>query len=428
MAQRLWYNDYDANRRKVYLQLFATGGSGAATAEAGGQPKLFTSAGGEVNTSATLVAINSALGMYSVTLTQAEISFIGLGRVYYDSVNTEPSDEEILVEVHPFLDDGTAQAGGASTITLRAGAPGANGLGDGATIQIIKGTGAGQARGVIAYDGTTKIATVDQNWLVNPDATSVYVVYVGPKPTPLGDVFSANLSSYQVAGTFGAALQPVRTGTAQAGGTSTLTLDAGASAVDNAYANQIIQIIAGTGAGQALICSSYVGATKVATMNGTWPVTPNNTSVFAIRPLGAIPGATAPTASQVAAAVVDQALAGHTGAGSVGAALSNVDAPVSSRSTFDVSTNQVIVGTNNDKTNYGLSASERTALVNAILNELLSGHATAGSVGEALMFARPDFTSADGVTLTWKKPDGTTLKTVTFTRASLQGVRTSAIS
>ena len=46
----------------------------------------------------------------------------------------------------------------------------------GQRIQIKCGTGAMQFRTIIAYNGSTKTATVDRNWSVNPDATSFYAI------------------------------------------------------------------------------------------------------------------------------------------------------------------------------------------------------------------------------------------------------------
>ncbi|MEK6799863.1 MAG: hypothetical protein AABZ12_12930 [Planctomycetota bacterium] len=97
----------------------------------------------------------------------------------------------------------------------------------------------------------------------------------------------------------------LRTGTAQAGGSNTITLDAGASAVTNFYKHAILAITAGTGAGQAQIIDSYDGTTKVATMAAAWATAPNNTSQFVILPLGTIPGASAPTAAQVSDQVLN---------------------------------------------------------------------------------------------------------------------------
>jgi hypothetical protein len=80
----------------------------------------------------------------------------------------------------------------------------------------------------------------------------------------------------------------IRTGTAQAGGNSTITLDSGASSTNNFYQNQIVVILSGTGSGQSALIASYVGSTKVATINGTWATNPDSTSVFALQAFGSI--------------------------------------------------------------------------------------------------------------------------------------------
>ena len=83
-------------------------------------------------------------------------------------------------------------------------------------------------------------------------------------------------------------LQHIHTGTAQAGGSQTITLASGASSVDNYYAGQWIIILAGTGAGQAAVrISSYVGSSRVATIttiSGAWKTQPDDTSMYAILP------------------------------------------------------------------------------------------------------------------------------------------------
>ena len=74
------------------------------------------------------------------------------------------------------------------------------------------------------------------------------------------------------------------TGTAQAGAASTITLAAGASAVDGFYVGFVIEITSGTGAGQTpRPITGYVGSTKVATIAFPWDVNPDATSVYAIR-------------------------------------------------------------------------------------------------------------------------------------------------
>lgn len=76
----------------------------------------------------------------------------------------------------------------------------------------------------------------------------------------------------------------VRTGTAQGGTGSTITLDAGASATDNIYRGQWILLTGNTGAGQVANISGYVGSTKVATVSFGWITAPDNTTTFALLP------------------------------------------------------------------------------------------------------------------------------------------------
>jgi hypothetical protein len=70
------------------------------------------------------------------------------------------------------------------------------------------------------------------------------------------------------------------TGTATAGGASTITMAAGSSAVDNAYAGMTIYITGGTGSGQSAVIASYVGATKVATLTNPLATPADATSVY----------------------------------------------------------------------------------------------------------------------------------------------------
>lgn len=119
-------------------------------------------------------------------------------------------------------------------------------------------------------------------------------------------------------------------GTAQAGAATTITLRAGASAIDNIYQGQLIFISAGTGVGESKAIASYVGSTKVATIIGSWPVTPNATSVYEIYPADIDEIIAAPTSSANAIAVWDLNTTGHTIAGTFGEQLKNdVDAILS---------------------------------------------------------------------------------------------------
>lgn len=324
--QTLFYNDYTAARRRVYFVVFdATDGVTPETGEAGAQPAYHVHGGPTgVNTSATLVATLAASGAYYVELTQAELIAMGIGRhrIIHDSAAGAPAVEEIEIIPHPYLDDGVAQAGGAVVVTLRSGASAVDDFYNNGFISIIGGTGAGQTRQITDYVGSTKQATVDAAWATQPDSTSVYVIEPGSQLPELGDVWDALLSNHSTGGTFGEALQPIRRGTAQGGGSNTITLDALASAVNDFYSGCVVRILSGPGAGQAAIISDYVGSTKVATVGQTWGTQPDSGSVFALFPLGVIPGATAPTAGDVADAVWSEPRADHVASGSFGEGVS----------------------------------------------------------------------------------------------------------
>ena len=73
-----------------------------------------------------------------------------------------------------------------------------------------------------------------------------------------------------------------RTGTAQAGGTNTITLDSGASSTDDLYIGSSIRTTGVTGRGQTRYISDYVGSSKVATVSENWTTQPDATTTFAV--------------------------------------------------------------------------------------------------------------------------------------------------
>jgi hypothetical protein len=178
---------------------------------------------------------------------------------------------------------GTAQGPGTGNnqIQLDAGASATNGEYDPGLIFIETGTGAGQARLILQYNGSTKVATVDRDWRVNPDNTSEFVI--------LAD----------------AGRNSVNEGLAQGGTSTTITLNASASASDDAYNGQLVFIRSGTGQDQVGLVEDYVGSTKVATIRtrsatGQWATVPDTTSAYMMIPnltftLSEISGAVAST-------------------------------------------------------------------------------------------------------------------------------------
>lgn len=214
--------------------------------------------------------------------------------------------------------NGTAQGGAAGTITLDTGASAVDDFYNNQLIFLTAGTGSRQARIISDYVGSTKVATVQGNWITTPDSTSVFVIYpaaesaqAAPSLTSIvNGVWNEAMSGHTTSGSYGQRLRDIRTGTAQAGAAGTITLDSGANATDDFYKNTLIHITAGTGIHQSRMISAYTGSTKVATVNSNWITTPDSTSVFVIHPFGSIPGATAPSAAEVADAVWDEAVDG----------------------------------------------------------------------------------------------------------------------
>ena len=104
-------------------------------------------------------------------------------------------------------------------------------------------------------------------------------------------------------------LPVIRTGTGQAGAASTITLDSGASALDDFYNGCYVNITNNDPAnvlGQARRVTDYVGSTKVATIEGTWGTNPTSASTFEIL----APGDTANVAAWAGSAVSDPSAAG----------------------------------------------------------------------------------------------------------------------
>jgi hypothetical protein len=68
---------------------------------------------------------------------------------------------------------------------------------------------------------------------------------------------------------------------AQAGAAGSLTLNASASATDDAYNGFTVRIIGGAGMGQSRAITAYNGTSKVATVSPNWATIPDNSSIYA---------------------------------------------------------------------------------------------------------------------------------------------------
>lgn len=153
---------------------------------------------------------------------------------------------------------------------------------------------------VLDYTGSTRTVTLAAATTFTVATTdNVSVMGLSPlTPTVTGRQINVTSSgeigaigdSAIVSASFAAAtgLRPVRSGTAQAGASDSITLDAGASSTFDFYNKMRIYIVSGTGAGLYSIITTYDGTTKIAGVHPNWVTTPDNTSVFAILPDGVV--------------------------------------------------------------------------------------------------------------------------------------------
>ena len=96
---------------------------------------------------------------------------------------------------------GTAQTGAASSITLASGASSTTNAFVGMTIAHTGGTDFGDDRVIVAYNGTTKVATVNEAWSgTTPDATSTYSIGKNVRYLPTTDTIDSLTIYYYQSG------------------------------------------------------------------------------------------------------------------------------------------------------------------------------------------------------------------------------------
>jgi hypothetical protein len=176
--------------------------------------------------------------------------------------------------------DGTAAGSGGepNTIQLDVNASSVDGTYDPGLICIVGGSGVGQSRIILQYDGASKIAVVNRDWKVAIDNTSQYVI-----------VGYADLRS-------------VNEGRLRAATANSVQLNVNASDIDNTYRGQLIFLVSGTGQDQTGMVISYNGTTKIAVVESDWDTLPDDTTGYVMIPSSPVllaatkhSGATIPT-------------------------------------------------------------------------------------------------------------------------------------
>lgn len=140
--------------------------------------------------------VDRGSGNYGYQLAASETDVAGIVAIYpnvsghYGDALSARWDRivDIAAAASASITSGTAQAGGATTITLASGASSTNDLYIDAVIRITGGTGAGQVNQITDYVGSTKVATVARTWATQPDSSSTYELLPAASPTAMADM------------------------------------------------------------------------------------------------------------------------------------------------------------------------------------------------------------------------------------------------
>lgn len=158
-------------------------------------------AGGDTLQASDTASVNSTTGeiTYSLTSThtadrdlnyKAVWAYVYNSTTYYEtqlfdvvrSILSIPiTDDDLFAELESLREanlvaTGTATGGASGSLTDTTKRKEADNYWMGGTIEIISGTGVGQARPVTGFTQSTGVLTVSPNWATNPDTTSVYKV------------------------------------------------------------------------------------------------------------------------------------------------------------------------------------------------------------------------------------------------------------
>jgi len=221
------------------------------------------------------------------------------------------------------VNEGQAQGGSANTITLNTSGDSNDDHYIGQTVFIVGGTGQDQSRRVIDYNGTTKVATVDSNWTVNPDATSSYIMMPTIAPPLVQSVVDGlldeALSGHNTNGSLGKAIRQIVEGVISeessvndVSATVNTFVTNLTEATSSHYSDLTLAFISGNLKGQAKPIRSYNGTSKTIVLDEDLSEAPADGDGFIILTTHVHP------VSQIVDTIYDRATAGHITAGTFG--------------------------------------------------------------------------------------------------------------
>ena len=242
--------------------------------------------GGTFTTVTAAAAELASTGIYTISSTAAEMTG---DEVALRITQASMRDFFKLFEFEPALDSGVVTGVASSTLTLRTGASATNNYYNGATLEIARGPGAGQTRSIIAYVGSSKIATIDRAWVTNPDTSSVYQITAAIAPKLTADIrvaadIEAISSDTTAADNLEALHEGLVLGTISdlSPSTTAFTGDSALNATNDYYNKALLTFRAGPNSGITRKITAYVGSSKTFTLERALPATPTNGDAFHI--------------------------------------------------------------------------------------------------------------------------------------------------
>ncbi len=159
---------------RMYLTIFDNDGDLVGDA-AGLDTEISKDGATPADASAEATQISSGWAMYYLDLTGTEME---AGRIAgkVKSTTTDSKDTPFVIAPRRLAiqENDTAQAGAAGTVTLASGASDVDNYYVGMYVKQTNGAGDKEARKVISYNGTTKVATIAPDWDNNPSGSTTY--------------------------------------------------------------------------------------------------------------------------------------------------------------------------------------------------------------------------------------------------------------
>ena len=202
------YNRLYATETKIDFALWKLDATGLKTdaVDGGSDCRVVKDEGTETTCMNDFADVGSSNSSYSITLSSAEMTAARVvvhiidqssPQVFLDKVMIIETYGQTNSAQHPDGTYKTAQAGGASSITLASSETMASDIPNNSTgVTIISGTGAGQTRLITDYVSSTKVATVGTAWTTQPSNDSVYELIAAPGGESGGTVDSSGVWTY----------------------------------------------------------------------------------------------------------------------------------------------------------------------------------------------------------------------------------------